>query len=1014
MKTKFYTGIYRYPLLVILILMVIYSQLSAQTVTISGNITAGDQGTPIPGANIIIKGTVKGTISDLDGHYSINASASDILEFSFIGYEKKELAVGNQTIIDVVLQVESTKLDELVVIGYGTVRKSDLTGAVSSVKAADLTKITSVNPEQSLMGKVSGVQVTSTSGAPGAVPAVRIRGVGTFNNSSPIFVVDGTILNDISFLNSSDIASMEVLKDASATAIYGSRGANGVIIISTKSGSMGQGKPVFDFFSEYGVQKLTKKIDLLSGKEFAIISNEISPGSFNNVDAVPNTDWQDLVFHTAPIQNHQFSVSGGTENSRYYVGIGLFKQNGIIDKSGYERLTLKLNNSYNLSKSITFGNNLTIAPYSQENAPDVTYAVYRAQPVLKPYYADGSYAVVYNVGNPLADLANTNNFNKGVRGVGNLYSDIKILKDLTFRSSFGIDASYGKNESFTPAYTIYNPDGSASQQQNVLNDLVKGRNENLNWLWENTLTYKKTFGKNNIDILAGYTMQESKSENLSLTGNNIIRDESDFWYILPSYVLDEGNQVNTIASISNGVDDNLNYSMISYLFRANYTFDGKYILTSTFRRDGSSKFKPENRFGNFPSFAAGWNVGRESFMDNIDFISNLKLRASWGKIGNEKIPYKNRYAIVQSDLSAIFGQNPAANPGASYGKSGNDNLKWETTTQADVGLEIGFLNNRLTSEFDYFNRVTNDILIDLSTPGYLGNGQGQLITYNAAQILNYGFEYNINWREKVGDFNYSFGLLGSTIHNEVLEVGGSSGIDSVLLSGALGNGIQVTQSRVGLPIGAFFGYKTDGVFQNEDELAAYPHSSSAGVGDLKFVDVSGDDKISDKDRTYIGSPIPKFIFGMNFAMDYKGIDFSLDIQGQTGNKIFNGKEAVRPDPYNFEKHVFNRWTETNPSTTEPRASWGGYNYIPSDRFIQDGSFFRLRNVTIGYTLPQTVSEKLFVDRLRVYVKGSNLMTLTKFTGYTPEIGSSKVLSNGIDSGIYPVTTVYSFGINLTF
>ena len=1006
--------LYRYPLLVLLLMVFSATQLYAQPRTITGNVKAGDMDGPIPGANIIIKGTAKGTITDLTGNYSITASETDVLQFSFIGYNQVEVIVGNQTQIDVVLEVESIGIDEIVVIGYGTVRKSDLTGAVSSVKAADLTKITSVNPEQSLQGKVAGVQVTSTSGAPGAAPSVRIRGVGTFNNSSPIYVVDGTILNDISFLNSSDIASMEVLKDASATAIYGSRGANGVIIISTKSGTIGTGKPVFDFFSEYGIQKLTKKIDMLSGREFAIISNEIAAGSYNNVDAVPNTDWQDLVFHTAPIQNHQLSVSGGSENSRYYVGIGLFKQEGIIDKSGYERLTLKLNNSYNLTKSITFGNNLTIAPYKQENAPGVTYSVYRAQPVLEPYYNDGSYAVVYNVGNPLADLDYSNNFNTGVRGVGNVYSEINILKDLKFRSSIGIDAAYGKNESFTPAYTIYNPDGTPSQQQNVLNDLNKGRNENLNWLWENTVSYYKSFGKNNIDFVAGYTMQESSSENLSLTGNNVIRDGSDFWYILPSYIYDEGNSVNTLSDIKNEVDANLNYSMISYLFRANYTYDGKYILTSTFRRDGSSKFKKENRYGNFPSFAAGWNIGREAFMDNLEILSTLKLRGSWGMIGNEKISYFSRYSIVQSDLSTIFGLNPAANPAASYGKSGNNELRWENTTQTDIGLEVGLLNNRLTGEFDYYNRVTDDILIDLSTPGYLGNGQGQKITYNAAKVLNYGFEFNINWREKRGDFNYSIGVLGSTIHNEVLEVGGSSGIDSVLLGGRLGNGIPVTQSRVGLPIGAFFGYKTDGIFQSTDDLAAYPHTSSAGVGDLRFVDVYEDGKINDQDRTFIGSPIPKFIFGLNLAMDYKGIDFSIDIQGQTGNKIFNGKEAVRPDPYNFEKHVFDRWTGPNTSNTEPRPSWGGYNYIPSDRFIQDGSFIRLRNVTLGYTLPISFTDKIFVERLRVYIKGSNLLTLTKYTGYTPEIGSYGILDNGIDNGIYPVTSVYSFGINLTF
>lgn len=1014
MKMISQSKFFRYPVLLVFLLVISISQIFGQTVTVTGKVLAADQDGPIPGATVVIMGTTRGTSTNLDGEYSISASPSDILIFSFIGYEKTEIAVGDQTIIDVVLNVETTNIDEIVVIGYGTVKKSDLTGAVSSVKAADLTKITSISPEQSLQGKVAGVQVTSLSGAPGAIPVIRVRGVGTFNDSSPIFVVDGTILNDISFLNSSDIASMEVLKDASATAIYGSRGANGVIIISTKSGTIGAGKPVFDFVSEYGIQKLTKKIDLLSGREFAIISNEISPGSYNNVDAVPNTDWQDLVFHTAPMQNHQLSVSGGNENSKYYVGIGLFKQEGIIDKSSYERFTLKLNNSYLLTKKITFGNNLTIAPYKQQNAPNVTYSVYRAQPVLEPYYADGSYAVVYNVGNPLADLDYSNDFNSGIRGVGNLYTDIELLKNLKFRSSFGVDAAYHKPLSFTPVYTIYNPDGTPSQQQNVLNDLHKERNETLNWLWENTVSYFREIGKSNIDLVAGYTMQESSSEFLKLTANNIIRDDPDFWYIKPAYILDEANLVNTINKIENDVYDDQNYSMISYLFRANYTYDGKYILTSTFRRDGSSKFKKENQYGNFPSFAAGWNVGRESFMDNIELISNLKLRASWGMIGNEKVNYTSRYALVQSNLSAIFGQNPGENSSASYGKSGNENLSWETTTQTDVGLEIGFLNNRLTGEFDYYNRVTDDILIDLSTPGYLGNGQGQLITYNAAKVLNYGFEFNINWREKRGDLNYSIGFLGSTIHNEVLEVGGSSGIDSVLIGGALGNGIPVTQSRIGLPIGAFFGYKTDGIFQSVDELAAYPHSSSAGIGDLRFVDVYDDDKINGQDRTYIGSPIPKFIFGFNFSADYKGIDFSVDIQGQTGNKIFNGKEVVRPDPYNFEKHVFDRWTGPGSSTTEPRPSWGGYNYIPSDRFIQDGSFIRLRNVILGYTLPASVSEKLYIARLRVYIKGSNLLTLTKYTGYTPEIGSSDELSNGIDDGKYPVTTVYSFGVNLTF
>lgn len=469
-----------------------------------------------------------------------------------------------------------------------------------------------------------------------------------------------------------------------------------------------------------------------------------------------------------------------------------------------------------------------------------------------------------------------------------------------------------------------------------------------------------------------------------------------------------------LQSIFNGVDANLYYSMISYLFRANYTFDNRYIGTITFRRDGSSKFSKENRFSNFPSFALGWNIVNEQFMQKIPLISNLKLRASWGIIGNEKILYFDRFARVQSDLLVILSNPDASFPAASYFKSGNPDLKWESTTQTDIGLEAGVLNNKLTGEFDYYRRVTDDILVELSTPGHIGNGQGQRVRYNAASILNSGFEFNIRWREKIRDFSYSVGLLGTTIHNEVLEIGGSSGVDSVLIGGYLANGQPITLSRIGLPIGAFYGYITDGIFQNQDELNAYPHSSLAEVGDLRFVDVDGDKRITGLDRTFIGSPIPKFIFGLNFEFAYKAFDLSMDIHGQTGNKIFNGKDAVRPDPYNFEKSVWNRWTGPETSNTEPRASFGGYNYTPSDRFIQNGSFIRMRTLIIGYTLPANVSKKLTMQQVRVYLKGTNMFTFTKYTGYTPEIGSYDVLSNGIDNGIYPISAVYSFGLNITF
>jgi TonB-linked SusC/RagA family outer membrane protein len=807
---------------------------------------------------------------------------------------------------------------------------------------------------------------------------------------------------------------MEVLKDASATAIYGSRGANGVILIQTKKGSIDQEKPVFSFSSEYGIQRLAKKIDLLNGREFAIISNEIRPGSYNNVDAVPNTDWQDLVFQTAPVQNHQLSITGATSISQYYVGIGLFQQDGIIPKSNYQRITLKLNNTYNLSKFFKLGNNITIAPFEQRNAPNATYSVYRAQPLLEPYYRDGSFGVVYNVGNPLADLEYSNNFRKGVRGVGNIFAEATPVEGITLRSSYGIDASFNKSESFTPAYTIYNPDGTASQQYNEFSDLFKGNTESLSWLWENTIAYDKRIEKHNINTVGGFTMQRSRSESFGFAGQNLIRDDRNFWYIQPPYIIDEANNINMLQSIYNGVDPGMYYSMISYLFRTNYTYDNRYIATVTFRRDGSSKFSKDNRFSNFPSFALGWNIINEQFMQSFLVLSNLKLRASWGIIGNEKILYFDRFARVQSDLLVILSNPDTPYPAASYGKSGNPDLTWESTAQTDIGLEVGAFNNRLTGEFDYYHRITDDILIELSTPGHLGNGQGQKVRYNAASVLNSGFEFNIRWRETVGDFSYSVGVIGTTIHNEVLSIGGASGVDSVLIGGYLANGQPVTLSEVGLPIGAFYGYQTDGIFQSQAELDAYPHMALAGVGDLRFVDINNDGRIDGLDRTYLGSPIPKFIYGFNFEIQFKSIDLGVDIHGQTGNKIFNGKDAVRPDPYNFEKTVWDRWTGTGTSTTEPRASFGGYNYTPSDRFIQDGSFLRLRSVQLGYTLPETVTRRIAMQQVRIYLKGTNIYTKSAYTGYTPEIGSYDVLSNGIDYGVYPISAVYSLGVNVTF
>ncbi len=973
--------------------------------TITG-VIVDENNQPLPGVTIMVKNTQRGTFSEKEGNYTINASPNDTLVFIMLGMTTQKIPVAGKTVLNVKLLVENQLVPEVVVIGYGTVKKSDLSGSVASIKSIDLTKITSLSPEQGLQGKVTGVQVTSTSGAPGALPTVRIRGVGTFNNSSPIYVVDGVILDDISFLSSEDIASMEILKDASATAIYGSRGANGVILVTTKAGEKGEGKTTFSYSGEYSQQILAKQIALLSGKEYATVVNEITP-TYNNVDLVPNTNWQSLIFHPAPLQSHQLSASGATETTQFYVSVGYFKQEGIVDKSSFERVTFQLNNTYTLTKNIKLGSFISITPLKQQNAPNVTYSAYRARPDLLPYNPDGSFAVVYNVGNPLADLAYSNNFNKGVRGVGNLFAEATILKNFTLKTSFGMDAAYNQSVSFTPAYYV------SPQQQNLLNTLSKGDSHNITWLWENTVNYNKQFGDHSVDIVAGYTMQEASSESFSMTGKNIIRTSSDFWYFNPNYIYDPNNGVNTLSSISDGVDPNQNFSMISYLGRVNYVYKSKYILTATYRRDGSSKFSSANRYGNFPSFAAGWVISKEHFMEKFPAVSNLKVRGSWGIIGNDKIAYDKQYSLTQT-MVTVLGNPPTANSALTYGVSGNPNLKWESTSQSDAGLEIGLFKDKLTGEFDYYNRVTKDILIPLSTPDYLGNGQGAQVDFNAASVKNSGFESKITWKNKIGEVWYSISFLGSTIKNNVLKVGGSSGIDSVLYGGYLSNGIPVTQSRIGLPIGAFYGYKTNGLFQTPADLDAYPHLSTAAPGDLRLVDVNHDGKIDGNDRTYIGSPTPKLILGLNLQVSYKGIDFSFDMQGVYGNKLFNAKEVVRPDPYNWEKHVLGAWTGPGTTNSEPKASYGGNNYLPSDKFVQDGSFTRLRNVTIGYTIPSDISKKIAIKQLRIYVKGSNIYTFTRFTGYTPEIGSADVLSNGIDYGTYPVTAVYSFGVNLTF
>lgn len=985
----------------LLLIMLCTGQVFAQGRKISGTVTDAKDGSTMPGVNVILKGTTSGAVSDVNGRYEINVTGKNqVLVFKFIGYKTQEIEIANNNEINVQMAVESQRLDEIVVIGYGIQRKSDLTGSVSSMKGKDLSKIATSSAVQAMQGKVAGIQVSDPSGAPGSTPVVRIRGVGTLNNANPIYVVDGVILDDISFLSNNDIESMEVLKDASATAIYGSRGANGVIIVTTKIGKVGkESPPAINFSYDYSFQHLQKKIDLLTGKEFAQVVNEINPGTFNNINRVANTDWQDKIFKDMmPIQNYHASVTGSGKKYSYYFGIGYYTQDGIIRKSNYQRLSVKLNNIYNLTDNVKVGVDLTVSPDKRNNEAGAIYQAYLAYPTDVPYKSDGSFAEVQGSGNPLASIEYNNSYTNNLRSVGSVFTDISLLKLFTYKSSFGFDINNTKDKSFTPEYYV------SPTQSAAMNKLSVAMSEYRNWLWENTLNFNKDIKKHHFDVLAGITAQKNKSEYTSETIQNLIGDDPSLWYI-------RTGDTKTLTGDNGGEIT----AMESYLFRINYTFDKRFLFTTSYRIDGSSKFDKDNRWGYFPSFAAGWNIKNEKFMSSVKPVSTLKLRASWGIIGNEKIGQNSHYSLVDNGQNAVFGYSETLQQGASYAVTGNDKLKWENTTQTDAGLEIGLLEDKLSAEFDYYNKMTDDILVSLYTPGHMGNGPYATVTYNAAKVLNRGFEYNVSYKEKIGDFSYMVKIVGSTLYNEVKKLGATSGSGSFISNGSLGNGQMVTRTVVGEPIGEFYGYKVIGVFQNEEELRNYPHIDGAQVGDLKFANLNSSDSVIDeKDKTYLGSYIPKLMYGLVIELNYKAFDFSMDFNGQSGNKIYNGKNAVRPNLGNFESRVKNRWHGEGTSNSEPRATSGGPNYEPSSYFIEDGSFFRLRTISLGYTLPPKVLSKINVKQARVFIRGNNVFTMSKYSGYSPEISSDNALASGIDMGVYPSTAIYSIGFNVNF
>ncbi|PTM12742.1 MAG: TonB-dependent receptor [Bacteroidetes bacterium] len=974
--------------------------------SVKGTVTDVDG--PLTGVSILAVGSSTGTITDLDGNYDLTLPpATDSLEFSYIGYTTQKIAVAGRSQIDLTLSESTQLLEQVVVIGYGSQKKGDLTGAVSVVESKDLDNLPTQSLGQALQGKVTGLQIIPTSGAPGADAIFRIRGVGTLNDADPLFVVDGMIVNDISFINPQDVASVSVLKDASATSIYGARGANGVIIITTKLGNT-DGRGNVNLSAYTGTQEITKTIDLVNAQQYATLINEadVNEGRqprFANPDQyTTSTNWQDEVLQTAAVNNVQLSFNGGNQQSQYNFSVNYFGQDGIIKGSDFDRITTRFNNQLKVKSWLTVASNVSLGYTTSNNinGGSILLDAYRADPLTPAIDSLGNFGNTANfgsTGNPVATIFYTNNKSQGYRVVGNTYADVSFLKHFTFRTNFGLDYVSNSNKDFVPVFQV------SPIQQNQQNRLSVSQAYYRNWLWENTLSYANNWGDHQVDGLAGLTYQDNFGEFLSGSRQNLVGESPDLQY------LNAGEQLTSLAN--NGVNGG-DWGLVSYLGRVNYTFASRYLLTLAGRIDGSSRFGANNRYGVFPSVGLGWNISNEPFFQQSDLLSRLKLRFSWGRTGNDRIGDYRYTALVNTGLGAVFGANETLNQGSTLQQLANPDIRWEETTQLDLGLEAGFFDNKLQLEIDAYQRTTAGILFAAEIPDYLG---ASAPTRNIAEVLNQGIDIKLDWRQKGRVVRYGVGVLGSILHNEVLKV---DDLDSDLFGGGLGIGGQLgTNSRAGFPVGAFYGLVVEGVFQNAADLEKYPTLGNQVPGDLRFADLDGDGIITaEGDRTILGSAIPDFILGANAFIEVAGFDLNVDFVGQFGNEVINAKKMSRFGAYNFESSFLDRWTGEGTSNSEPRVTFGGTNIERlSSRFVEDGSYIRLRNLQLGYTLPVAVAQRIYLQSLRVYVSGTNLWTSTDFTGYNPEIYNGSVFDNGIDRGtIYPISKTINVGIDIQF
>jgi TonB-dependent starch-binding outer membrane protein SusC len=965
--------------------------------TVTGTIT-DKKGEALIGASVAVKGSPgTGTITDIDGRFSINVDNSGTLIFSYTGFEPVEMAVAGQRDISVILSELATVLNQVVVVGYGTLTKKQVTGAIAQVKGDDLKKQPLLTPIQGVQGLAAGIQVIG-SGEPGKQPRVQIRGINTIlTNENPLYVVDGVITDNITNINGTDVFSIDILKDGAA-AIYGTRAANGVILITTRKGREGKMKVSLDSYR--GFRKLINVVEMAPSSLYARYTNEAR--AFDNqaplfdVDKLKNnTDWFDAISQNGLVQSHNLSLSGGSKEVNYFFSAGYFSDEGVLKGAEFDRITLRANNEYRPFSFLKLGNvlNANISKSDNKSAGAFTDA-YRMPPTAAVYDSLTKYGFVQavSVGNPVANLELANSFSKGNRFQGSFFGELNLLKDLTFRTSWGFDKSTGNDINFTPKfqYGIYGSDKT---------QLVKSEGNGFYWVWDQTLKYAKNIGDvHNIELLAGHSSESDRGRFYSIRATDVPSDRN-LWYVLQT------TDPNSVSVLSDGG------SLLrreSFFGRLNYGLMDKYNLSGTIRRDGSSAFPKENQWGNFYSVGASWIASEENFMRGNSIFNQLKFRANYALLGNDNIS-----RIVNNDLSQLlsisntdpYGFQNGLVSGITINQLKDATATWETTKSIDLGTEFAMMNNHISGEVSYYNKLTNAYIRVPTPPVVDPDG----ILSKAADVRNKGIELSLKWSDYDREnFGYRIGFNATFNKNVVEKVRGGGFVNE----GGLGNGATTTQTIEGQPIGSFWVYQTDGIYQDSLSIVESPHFTGTQIGDFRYKDVNNDGALDDRDRVYAGAYQPKVFYGINLGCNWKELDFAIDMYGNRGNKVYNGKKGVRFGNENIEASRADRWRDYATDTDEPRAS----NTIPkpSTYFVESGDFLRINNITLGYTIKNSSFKQAGISTARVFVTTQNPAIWKKFSGFTPELPGSNALNSGIELFVYPSVATYMVGFNLNF